>query len=510
MGTEASQDPDVVVVGGGPNGLTAACVLARAGLGVRLLEAHPTRAGGAVGSEEATLPGFIHDVGAAFFPFGRLSPAFQELDLTAHGVAWNHATYESCHPAPDGSYACIARDASISAQHFGTPQDGQAWKSLALWHAQHEHAILGAILGPFPPLGAALSLFPGGLLKLAAMFTRSGRGLANSLFSSEAARRVLPGLALHVDAGPDDRMGAGLGYVLGLTATTGGYAVPTGGAGTIATALQSILERHGGTVQLGTRVKRVVLDHGRAVGVELEDGTHVRARLGVLANVAAPTLYLGMVDPAQVPMGVLDAMEKFPLGFGTFKMDWALSGPVPWRTPEAAQSAVVHAGDSVDDLARFTAQVRAGQLPDHPYLVIGQQSLVDPTRAPAGEHTLWAYSRVPSNIAGGWEAHRESFADRVEARLEGLAPGFKARIKARRIMAPPDLERMDANLLGGDIGGGSNAWHRQLLFRPVFPYFRYKTPVEGLWLCSSYAHPGAGVHGMCGYNAAKLFLRDVV
>jgi phytoene dehydrogenase-like protein len=172
----------------------------------------------------------------------------------------------------------------------------------------------------------------------------------------------------------------------------------------------------------------------------------------------------------------------------------------------ARDSAVVHCGDSLDDLSRFTRQVREGHLPDNPYLVIGQQSLFDPGRAPAGSHTLWAYSHVPACVPDGWSRVAESFADRVEERIEGLAPGFRQLILARSISTPVDLEAMDANLVGGDLGGGSNAWNRQLLFRPMFPYFRYRTPIEGLFLCSSYAHPGAGVHGMCGYNAARIAL----
>jgi phytoene dehydrogenase-like protein len=170
---------------------------------------------------------------------------------------------------------------------------------------------------------------------------------------------------------------------------------------------------------------------------------------------------------------------------------------------------VVHAGDNLDDLARFTREVRAGRLPKRPYLVMGQQSLADPTRAPPGGHTLWAYTRVPSYPAGGWSAHAEALADVIDARIEELAPGFRGRIVARRVVPPDRLEAMDANLVGGDLGGGSNAWHRQLVFRPVFPWFRYRLPVGGLYLCSSYAHPGAGVHGMCGYNAAHRVLQDL-
>ena len=232
------------------------------------------------------------------------------------------------------------------------------------------------------------------------------------------------------------------------------------------------------------------------------------AGAGILADTAAPSLLLELVERQQIPTRIVRRMQRFPQGWGTFKVDWALSGPVPWNVAEARESAVVHAGDSVDDLARFTEQVRAGKLPDHPYLVIGQQSLADPTRAPAGRQTLWAYSRVPPRPDGGWQGHAESFADTIEQRIEGLAPGFRETVLARRIVTPTDLQAMNANLVGGDLGGGSNAWHRQLIFRPVFPYFRYRTPVRGLYLCSSYAHPGAGVHGMCGYNAAGVALRD--
>jgi phytoene dehydrogenase-like protein len=200
--------------------------------------------------------------------------------------------------------------------------------------------------------------------------------------------------------------------------------------------------------------------------------------------------------------------RHFRYGWGTFKMDWALSGAVPWSSPEARESAVVHAGDSLADLREFTRQSRAGRLPDNPYLVIGQQSLADPNRAPAGCQTLWAYSRVPSEVEGGWAAHKERFADRIERRLEGLAPGFRGLIQARNVVAPPDLEALDENLVGGDLGGGSAHIDQQLFLRPFFPYFRYRTPVRGLYLASASTHPGAGVHGACGLNAARQALHD--
>lgn len=501
-------DPDAVVIGSGPNGLVAACVLAGAGLDVLVLEGHPGRAGGAVGSEEHTRPGFVHDVGAAFYPWGTLSPGLRSLALEAHGLRWCWAPVESCHPAPDGSYACITRNPDRSAAEFGSPADGARWRGIAAWYASIERDLIDALLGPFPALAPAARLGPRHLARLAAVFLSRGRTLAERWFSSSAARRVLPSLALHVDVGPEDRFGAALGFMLGMTATTGGYPVPQGGARSLASAMVACLSARGGRLRLGARVSRVVVSEGRARAVRLADGEEIRTRI-VLADTDAAALLLDLVGSEHIPARVAGFMRRYPRGWGTFKVDWALDGPVPWAVARARESAVVHAGDSVDDLSRFTAEVRAGTLPEHPYLVLGQQSLADPTRAPAGGHTLWAYTRVPSSVEGGWAAQADRMGDRIDARIEGLAPGFRTRILARRVAPPDQLEAMDPNLVGGDIGGGSNAWNRQLLFRPTFPYFRYRMPVARLYLCSSYAHPGAGVHGMCGYNAAAAVLHDV-
>lgn len=504
-----TRDPDVVVIGSGPNGLVAACVLAKRGFRVLVLEANARRPGGALGSEEATRPGFIHDVGAAFFPFATRSPAFRELDLARHGLVWLHAPIDSCHPAHDGSVACVSRNLDLSEQHFGSPEDGRAFRKLATWHGKIEDRLLRATLLPIPTIKPLFELGPLHLLRALSLFTSSGARLSRRLFRTAAAQRVLPSLALHADVGPEDRFGAALGYMLGMLATTGGYPVPRGGAQSITNALVGLLEVHGGRLRLGARVEKIVVQGKRASAVRLAGGEEIPALRAIMADTAAPALFLDLLSDAAVPGRVVRKMKRFPFGWGTFKVDWALSGEVPWKSEPARRSAVVHTGDDLEDLARFTAQVRQGGLPDRPYLVIGQQSLVDPTRAPDGHHTLWAYTHAPSAINGGWDGSRDTLADVVEQRIEELAPGFRSRILARRVMTPADLESMDENLVGGDNGGGSNAWNHLLIWRPLFPYFRYRMPVRGVYLCSSYAHPGSGVHGMCGYNAAQIATRDL-
>jgi phytoene dehydrogenase-like protein len=285
--------------------------------------------------------------------------------------------------------------------------------------------------------------------------------------------------------------------------------VPRGGARAVTRALLHRFGEAGGKLRLGARVQRILVRQRKVVAVRTEQGEEIAVRRAVLADVGPPALFLRMLDERDTTWWLRTRIRRFRYAWGTFKMDWALSGPVPWLSEEARESAVVHAGDSLADLAAFTRQVRGGQLPDNPYLVIGQQSLVDPERAPPGGHTLYAYSHVPSTVEGGWERHREVFADCIERRLEGLAPGFRQLIYGRSILAPPDLEAMNENLVGGDIGGGSAQIDQQLIFRPAFPYFRYRTPVKGLYLASSSTHPGPGVHGACGFNAAQAVLEDM-
>lgn len=497
--------PDAIVIGAGPNGLVAANVLADAGFSVLVLESN-RRPGGAVWTESLTLPGFSHDVGAAFFPFGQTSPALRALDLPSYGLVWKHAPFDSAHPSVDGTCSAIGRDLEASIRNLGV--DGPAWEKLATWHARTRDELLGALLSTLPAVKPMLRFGIPNLLRLAAVAVSSGRTFAERHFKTDAARRIIPALALHTDVGPDDPCGAIVGFMLTMLASSGGFAVPEGGAASITKALLARLASRGGKLLLGARVRRIVVREARAGAVITDDGQEFEARRAIIADTSAPALYLKLLDAAFVPSPIADSMRRFPFGFGTFKMDWALDGPVPWLAPDASSAAVVHTGDNVDDLAHFTTQVRRGELPDHPYLVIGQQSIADSTRAPAGKHTLWAYSRVPSNVTGGWKACAESFADRIDDRIEQLAPGFKKRVLGRFIVTPPDLEAMDENLVGGDLGGGSAQIQHQLFFRPVFPYFRYRTPIRGLYLGSSYTHPGAGVHGACGFNAAHAAIED--
>ncbi len=496
---------DAVVIGAGPNGLTAAATLARHGWDVLVLEAKP-RPGGALYSEELTLPGYRHDVGAAFFPFADDSPAFRSLDLPGAGLQWANARHESCHPAPDGTSVAISRDIEETVRSFGV--DGPAWRWLAEWQRSMGSRLAEALLSPLPALAPAWHLGIRNILRLSLLGLRSTGRFARRMFQTEAARRVVPGLALHGDLGLDDFAGTGMGLVLALMAASSGFRVPLGGAKAVAQALIHRLEEANGKIRLGVRVSRILVRQRRAVGVVTEEGEEIAARRAVLADVGPPALFLRMLGERETTWWLRSQIRRFRYAWGTFKVDWALSGPVPWLSEEARESAVVHAGDSLADLDRFTQQVRGGQLPDNPYLVMGQQSLVDLSRAPAGHHTLWAYSHVPSAIEGGWQPHREAFADRVETRLEGLAPGFRRLIRARYIAAPNDLEAMDENLVGGDLGGGSAKFDQQLIFRPAFPYFRYRTPVKGLYLCSASIHPGPGVHGACGYNAARAAIAD--
>ena len=497
---------DAVVIGSGPNGLTCAAHLIKAGWSVLVLEAGPT-AGGACQTLELTRPGFLHDIGAGFFPFAPVTPAFTLLDLEQVGLRWRHAPIDSTHPSIDGSCGVITRNLDEALPHFGPDADN--WKKLIRWFAGARDDILNATMTSLPPIAAGLPLLLESAINMADIALSSGRSFGESRFTTDAARRLIPGLGLHADIGPDDPCGAIVGFMLAGMCSTVGFPAPEGGAGSIVRALlRRIQETPEGRVQCNTRVAKVIVRQGRAVAVQTENGEEIEARRAIIADTSAPALYLKLLDDEHVPGFVRRAMRRFQYGFSTFKVDYALDAPIPWSNELNRQAAVVHPGDSVNDLARFTAEVRAGKLPTNPYLVLGQQSIFDPTRAPRGNHTLYAYSRVPAHVTGGWVQNAERFADTIDDRIEGLAPGYKKTILARKIHAPHDLERFNENLVAGDHGAGSASIDRQLFMKPVFPYFRYRTPVTGLYLGSAFTHPGPGVHGMCGYNAALAVLAD--
>ena len=495
---------DAIIVGSGPNGLTAAATLARAGLKSLLFEAQP-ELGGAAATQELTEPGFFHDVGGAFFPFGPISPGFLTHDLAGAGLRWLHAPVESAHLQPSGACAVLSRDLDRTAREGG--MDGERLAKLARWRLRLGKKFTQLTLDPLPLLNVIPRLDPASLWRFAEITLSSSGAYGRRKFESAAFQRVVADLCLHADVGPEDPWGAVLGAVLALLALSDGFPVAKGGAGSITRALAQHFREAGGEIRAGRAVAKILVRARRVVGVVLDDGTEVDAPL-VLADVSAPRLVFDLVGPDALPSRLVSAMSGFVQGWGTFKMDWALDGPVPWIADAARESSVVHLGGDLDDLALFTEEVRAGRLPTFPYLVIGQQSLADPSRAPPGKHVLYAYTHVPAvSEEGNWSVIREQFADRIEATIQAHAPGFRRLIRARHLMSPVDLEAQNANLIGGDLGGGSSQFDNLLFFRPAFPYFRYRMGVEGLYLCSSYAHPGAGVHGACGYNAARVALK---
>jgi len=495
---------DAIIVGSGPNGLTAAATLAKAGLKSLLLEAQP-ELGGAAATRELTEPGFKHDAGAAFFPFGPVSPGFLAHDLAGAGLRWLHAPVESAHVEPGGACAALSRDLDRTARELG--RDGDRLAALARWRMRLGDKFNRLSLDPLPLADVITRLDPVSLWRFAELTLSSSGGYGRRHFESPVAQRVVADLCLHADIGPEDSCGAVLGGVLALLAMSQGFPVAEGGAGSITRALAQRFREAGGEIRVGSPVARILVSRRKVLGVALADGTEIEAPL-VMADVSAPRLVFDLVGPDALPARLVSAMTGFVQGWGTFKMDWALDGPVPWIAASARESNVVHLGGNLDDLARFTEQVRAGRLPAFPYLVIGQQSLSDPSRAPPGKHVLYAYTHAPAvPEEGEWPAVAEMFADRIEDTIEAHAPGFRALIRARHATTPVALEAQNANLTGGDLGGGSAHIDNLLFFRPAFPYFRYRMGVEGLYLCSSYTHPGAGVHGACGYNAARVALR---
>src|SRR6266545_2061505 len=450
--------PDAVVVGAGPNGLAAAIEVARAGRSVAVYEANDEIGGGAR-SAELTLPGFVHDVCSAIHPMAKASPFFNTLRLDELGLEWIDPAAPLAHPLDDGTAV-------------GLGADGDAYRRLVSpyverWERLFAEVMRPAIHAPRDPLLFARfglrALFSAGVL------TRSLHG--------ERARALVAGVAAHSFLPLSHPFTAGFAIVFLVTGHAVGWPMPRGGSRRISETLAAKLHELGGTITTGKRIQD--MSDLPTAGAYLFDTS---------------PWHLESIAADQLPAGYRRALRHFRRGPGVFKIDYALDGPVPWRASECLRAGTVHLGGSYEDVAVSEAAVWRGEHPERPFVLVAQQSLFDPSRAPAGRHTLWAYCHVPNGSA-------VDMTDRIERQLERFAPGFRDLVLARSAMACADVERHDENCVGGDISGGAHDG-LQLVFRPAMGFVPYATPARDVYLCSSSTPPGGGVHGMCGYWAA--------
>jgi phytoene dehydrogenase-like protein len=462
-----------VVVGSGPNGMAAAIVLAQAGLQVEVFEAESLPGGGAR-TMELTLPGFHHDFGSAVHPMAIGSPFFSSLPLRVYGLEWIHFPAPVAHPLDDGTAVVLERDLNEATRVFG--EDGNAWDRLMRPMVEKWQEIAPELLAPI----IAVPRHPLLLAKFGFQGLMPATFLANRLFRSERTKALFAGLAAHSMLALDEPFTASFGIIFGVTAHAVGWPIPRGGSQSITNALRAHLEKLGGSVRLSSRVDSIA-----SVGdfdVALCDLTPHQ---------------LLQVTGDRFSTAYKRLLARYRYGPGVFKVDYALSSPIPWKAHECASAATVHVGGTMREIAASEAEVRHGRHSERPYMLVAQPTVVDPTRAPQGKHIAWTYCHVPNGST-------VDMLPRIEAQLERFAPGFRDCVLARRVLRPAELQSMDANLIGGDIAGGAVDW-RQLLFRPTWRL--YATPSKDIYICSSSTPPGAGVHGMCGYNAAKLALK---
>ncbi|HLY15615.1 MAG TPA: NAD(P)/FAD-dependent oxidoreductase [Bryobacteraceae bacterium] len=461
------------MIGSGPNGLTAAIVLARAGLRTTVFEAQSTIGGGAR-SSALTLPGFVHDVCSAVYPLAANSPAFASFPLAEHGLEWIHTPLAMAHPLDDGSAAVMARSLDDTCEHLGA--DGAAYRRAIGPLVKGWRDLAPMIQAPLLRLPA----HPWLMARFGARAIWPAAPLARRIFHTEAGRALFAGIAAHSILPLEAIGSAAFGWVLAAAGHAVGWPFPRGGAQAIANALASYFGSLGGSIVTNHRIDS--LDELGGAKMILCDVT--------------PRQFLAMAGE-RLPGGFRRKLEAYRYGPGVFKVDWALSAPIPWTAAECARAATVHVGGTLDEIAASERTITGTVASQRPFLLVVQPSLFDSSRAPAGQHTGWAYCHVPHGSTA-------DMTDAIESQMERFAPGFRATILARHTMTPADLERHNANLVGGDITGGAQDL-RQLILRPTGRL--YGTPLAGVYLCSSSTPPGGAVHGMCGYHAARAALR---
>jgi phytoene dehydrogenase-like protein len=466
---------DAAVVGAGPNGLTAAALLSLAGLSVIVLERNE-RIGGGCRTEALTRPGFAHDVCGAIHPMGIVSPAFQKLKLESHGLEWVSAPMPLAHPFDDGRVAVLSRQMSRTVESLG--RDGTTWKQVVKPFVDRSDAFFSSILRP-----VRIPSHPLLMARFGRYGLRSCAGLV-TMFEGMAARALLAGNAAHSFLPLDAPGSASFGLVLAVAAHAVDWPCARGGSQQIVEALASLARSHGCEIRTGFTVRS--LDDVPAARAVLFDVTPRQLR-----EIAGDEL-----SPAY-----RRRLERFRYGAAAFKVDYALSDRIPWRSAECFDAATVHVGGTYEEIARSESDANAGRISDAPFVLIAQQSHFDNTRAPAGMHTGWAYCHVPHGA-------EVDMTDRIERQIERFAPGFRDVVVARHIMPPRALEEHNPNLIGGDIGGGANSLG-QFLLRPFPRWNPYATSNPRLFLCSSSTPPGGGVHGMCGYWSASAVLNRV-
>ncbi|NJN83533.1 MAG: NAD(P)/FAD-dependent oxidoreductase [Caldilineaceae bacterium] len=464
---------DAVVVGSGPNGLAAAITMAQAGRKVLVIEGGKT-IGGGLRTQPLTLPGFRHDICSAIHPLGLASPFFKSLPLHEFGLEWIQPEVPVAHPLDDGSAMALHRSIDEAAASIG--QDGAAWRKLMAPLVADWDVLAPAILSPLPISRHLLALARFGLSAM-----QPATLLARNLFDGPRARALFGGLAAHSILPLDQLATASFGLVLGILAHAVGWPLPRHGSQSIADAMTAYLRSLGGDVVAGWQVETLdELPNAKTILLDI-----------------TPRQLLAMAGD-RLPAGYRRQLSRYRYGAAVFKIDYALSGPVPWRASECRRAGTVHVGGTLEEIAASERTIGQGRVPERPYVLVAQQSLFDPTRAPAGQQTLWAYCHVPNGCD-------LDVSDRLEAQIERFAPGFRDTILARHAHGPRSLEVYNPNYVGGDINGGVQDL-RQMWTRPVPRWNPYSTPLKGVYLCSSATPPGGGVHGMCGYHAAQAAL----